>query len=173
MEASKANKCQLLHICTKSSKYTHKLHHHLQQQFQTDYNRHITKIISTVNMSNKRTSSTSISHQSVESYELYKHNMNDHKKLPDSLFESSKQLQLFKHDFKIAMYGQANWHEILHTSTDKGVNNILTNFMLLEDEYLKRVRSKRSSVKATAAKNICIALWKSFEQQSTGKAKRA
>eukprot|EP00957_Ditylum_brightwellii_P092200 7019323-Ditylum_brightwellii.AAC.1 len=139
--------------------------HCLQQQFQVNCNRWITKIISAINVSYKRTVSNSVSSQSVSFYELYKRKMDDCKKLPGGLFESSKQLQLFKHNFKIAMYGQANCHKILHISTYKGVKNILTNFMLLGDENLNRARAKRSPEEATATKNMYIVLWKLFVHQ--------
>eukprot|EP00957_Ditylum_brightwellii_P049591 3761610-Ditylum_brightwellii.AAC.1 len=85
------------------------MHHCLQQQFQANYDRQIANIISTINMYYKRILSKSVSNQYVSSYNLYKRNMDDYKKLSGGLFESSKQLQLFKHDFKIVIYGQAKW----------------------------------------------------------------
>eukprot|EP00957_Ditylum_brightwellii_P012643 955582-Ditylum_brightwellii.AAC.1 len=104
MGSSKANKHRPLCICTKSSKYAFKICCHLQQQFQANYDRRIAKIISAINMSYKRTLSTSMSNQSVSSYKMYTHSMYGPKKLLGGLFESSKQLQLFKHDFKITIY---------------------------------------------------------------------
>eukprot|EP00957_Ditylum_brightwellii_P145236 11061683-Ditylum_brightwellii.AAC.1 len=90
--------------------------------------------------------------------------MDDQEKLPGGLFESSKQLQIFKHDFKIAMHGGLHWKKILHIMTKFGVKFILTNFMLIDEADLKEARRKCSQEESPAAKNMYIALWKSFER---------
>eukprot|EP00957_Ditylum_brightwellii_P079683 6059071-Ditylum_brightwellii.AAC.1 len=67
-----------------------------------------TSIITTVNLSNKKAASSvsqSLASASSASFEAYKRHMDDYEKLPGGLFESSKQLQIFKHNFKIAMHG--------------------------------------------------------------------
>eukprot|EP00957_Ditylum_brightwellii_P088539 6743717-Ditylum_brightwellii.AAC.1 len=76
---------------------------------QTDFDSWIAKIILVVNMSNKKLSAHSVSSTSVTSFKMYKRNMDDQEKLPGGLFNSSKQLQIFKHNFKIAMHGRSNW----------------------------------------------------------------
>eukprot|EP00957_Ditylum_brightwellii_P188717 14365305-Ditylum_brightwellii.AAC.1 len=46
--------------------------------------------------------------------------------------------------------------------TKSGVKFILTNFMLIDEADLKDAQRKRSQEGSTAAKNMYIALWKSF-----------
>eukprot|EP00957_Ditylum_brightwellii_P184156 14026984-Ditylum_brightwellii.AAC.1 len=72
------------------------------------------------------------------------------------------QLQVFKHVFKVAMHGQAQWKQIMQTNTTEGIKNILTDFILIDKDDLKGARLKHSPNEATAAKNMYIALWKSF-----------
>eukprot|EP00957_Ditylum_brightwellii_P156836 11937183-Ditylum_brightwellii.AAC.1 len=72
---------------------------HLHAQAQAKFNLHITKIISTVNLNTKKDVKHSPS-SSISLFELHKHNQDNQEKLPGSPFESSKQLQVFKHDFK-------------------------------------------------------------------------
>eukprot|EP00957_Ditylum_brightwellii_P192901 14687545-Ditylum_brightwellii.AAC.1 len=66
---------------------------------------------------------------SKSSYKSYKRNMDNQDKLSSGLFESAKQIQIFKHNFKVAMHGRSNWCQILKINTSKGVKDILTNFM--------------------------------------------
>eukprot|EP00957_Ditylum_brightwellii_P173562 13214712-Ditylum_brightwellii.AAC.1 len=68
----------------------------------------IAKIISAVNLNNKKLSAHSVFFTSVTSFEMYKRNMDDQEKLPHGLFESSKQLQFFKHDLNIAMHRRSH-----------------------------------------------------------------
>eukprot|EP00957_Ditylum_brightwellii_P196265 14953488-Ditylum_brightwellii.AAC.1 len=68
---------------------------------------------------------------------MYKRNMDNQEKLSGSLFKSSKKLQIFKHDFNIAMHGRAHWRQILLIMTAKGVKDILTNLMLINEADLK------------------------------------
>eukprot|EP00957_Ditylum_brightwellii_P171022 13019055-Ditylum_brightwellii.AAC.1 len=63
--------------------------------------------------------------------------MDNQEKLSSGLFESAKQTQIFKHDFKVTMHGRSNWHQIFKTNASKGVKDILTNFMLIEEDNLK------------------------------------
>eukprot|EP00957_Ditylum_brightwellii_P096826 7373846-Ditylum_brightwellii.AAC.1 len=60
---------------------------------------------------------------SKSSYETYKRNMGNQEKLPCGLFKSAKQIQIFKHDFKVAMHRTSNWHQILKINTSKGVKD--------------------------------------------------
>eukprot|EP00957_Ditylum_brightwellii_P047561 3612740-Ditylum_brightwellii.AAC.1 len=88
--------------------------------------------------------------------------MGNQEKLPGGLFDSSKQLQTFKHNFKITMYGRANLSQILHIITDKGIKEILTNSMLIDQADLKGARRKHSPGEKAATKNMHIALWNLF-----------
>eukprot|EP00957_Ditylum_brightwellii_P052410 3974508-Ditylum_brightwellii.AAC.1 len=60
------------------------------------------------------------------------------------------------------MHGHAHWKQILKINTTECFKDISTNFMLIDEHDLKGARLKCSSDKATAAKNMYIALWKSF-----------
>eukprot|EP00957_Ditylum_brightwellii_P082444 6268307-Ditylum_brightwellii.AAC.1 len=60
------------------------------------------------------------------------------------------------------MHGQDHWKQILQINTTEGVKDILTNFMLIDEDDLKGAKLKHSPKEATAAKNMYIALWKSF-----------
>eukprot|EP00957_Ditylum_brightwellii_P029795 2253476-Ditylum_brightwellii.AAC.1 len=71
---------------------------------QADFNCCIAKIITAVNMNNKKAAfsvSQSVSSASSTSFEVYKRHMDDQEKLLGGLFESSKQLQIFKQDLKL------------------------------------------------------------------------
>eukprot|EP00957_Ditylum_brightwellii_P111181 8477618-Ditylum_brightwellii.AAC.1 len=57
------------------------------------------------------------------SYKTHKRNMGNQEKLPGGLFESAKQIQIFKHDFKLAMHRRSHWHQILKINTAKGVKD--------------------------------------------------
>eukprot|EP00957_Ditylum_brightwellii_P068362 5189651-Ditylum_brightwellii.AAC.2 len=71
----------------------------------------IARIISGINIGTKKyqstTSMVSVS-SSKSSYETYNRNMDNQDKLPGGLFESVKQIQNFKHNFKVAMHGRSN-----------------------------------------------------------------
>eukprot|EP00957_Ditylum_brightwellii_P044147 3349615-Ditylum_brightwellii.AAC.1 len=53
-------------------------------------------------------------------YETHKRNMGNQEKLPSGLFESTKQTQIFKHNFKVTMHGRSHWCQILKINTVKG-----------------------------------------------------
>eukprot|EP00957_Ditylum_brightwellii_P135068 10298027-Ditylum_brightwellii.AAC.1 len=112
----------------------------------------ITKIISAVNMNTKK-AAKHLPSSSTSLFELHKRNQDDQEKLPGGPFESSKQLQVFKHDFKVDMHGKAHLKQILQMSTTEGIKDILTNFMLIDEDNLKGARLKCSPEEATAAKN--------------------
>eukprot|EP00957_Ditylum_brightwellii_P052700 3994995-Ditylum_brightwellii.AAC.1 len=119
------------------------------------------KIISTVNINNKKAAKNSPSPLTAL-FELHKCNQDNQEKLPGCLFDFSKQLQVFKYDFKVAMYGQAYWRQILQINTAKYIRGILINLKLIDEQDLKGARLKRSPDEATAAKNMYIVLWKLF-----------
>eukprot|EP00957_Ditylum_brightwellii_P020609 1553622-Ditylum_brightwellii.AAC.1 len=76
---------------------------------QADFDCHIAKITAAVNETTKRagvSANQSVSSASSNFYETYKRNMDNQEKLPGGLFKPSKQLQIFKHDFKIALHGR-------------------------------------------------------------------
>eukprot|EP00957_Ditylum_brightwellii_P079981 6082557-Ditylum_brightwellii.AAC.1 len=100
---------------------------------------------------------------SKSSYKTYKRNMYNQEKLPSGLFESAKQIQIFKHDFKVA-HRRSNWCQILKINTLKGVKDVITNFMLIEEDNLKGACIKRTPKKKVAMLNMLVALWKSFTQ---------
>eukprot|EP00957_Ditylum_brightwellii_P000360 27780-Ditylum_brightwellii.AAC.1 len=60
------------------------------------------------------------------------------------------------------MHGQVHCKQILQINITEGVKDILTNFMLIDENDLKGARLKCSPDKATAAKNMHIALWNTF-----------
>eukprot|EP00957_Ditylum_brightwellii_P117488 8960455-Ditylum_brightwellii.AAC.1 len=60
------------------------------------------------------------------------------------------------------MQGQAYWKQIFQINTTEGIKDIVTNFMLIDENDLKVARLKRSPREATAAKSMYITLWKSF-----------
>eukprot|EP00957_Ditylum_brightwellii_P185532 14125401-Ditylum_brightwellii.AAC.1 len=71
----------------------------------------IARIISGVNISTKKYHSTSSITSISSSKSLYKthtRNMDNQEKLPSGLFESAKQIQIFKHDFKVAMHRRSH-----------------------------------------------------------------
>eukprot|EP00957_Ditylum_brightwellii_P127153 9694773-Ditylum_brightwellii.AAC.1 len=88
--------------------------------------------------------------------------MDNQEKLSGGLFESAKQIQIFKHDFKVVMHGKSQWHQILKINTAKGVKDVLTNSMLIEGDNLKGACIKRTPDKKVAVLNMFIGLWKSF-----------
>eukprot|EP00957_Ditylum_brightwellii_P037446 2832602-Ditylum_brightwellii.AAC.1 len=90
--------------------------------------------------------------------------MNNQEKLSGGLCESSKQIQIFKHDFKVAMHRRSHWLQILKINTAKGVKDVLTNFVLIEEDNLKGACIKRTPDKKVVALNMFVALWKSFAQ---------
>eukprot|EP00957_Ditylum_brightwellii_P211548 15366307-Ditylum_brightwellii.AAC.1 len=92
--------------------------------------------------------------------------MDNQDKLPGGLFESTKQIQIFKHNFKVAMHGRSKWHHILKINITKGVRDILTNFMLIEEDNLKGACIKRTPHEKVATLNKFSALWKSFARHA-------
>eukprot|EP00957_Ditylum_brightwellii_P042109 3189467-Ditylum_brightwellii.AAC.1 len=78
----------------------------------------------------------------ISPFELYKRN--NQEQLPGGLFESSKQLQVIMHDFTVVMHGRANWRQILQINTAKGIKDILTNFILIDEQDFKGARLKHS-----------------------------
>eukprot|EP00957_Ditylum_brightwellii_P207319 15352447-Ditylum_brightwellii.AAC.1 len=125
---------------------------------QADFDCCIANIITTVNVNSKKAAfntSQNISSASSTSFKVYKRHMDDQKKLPGGLFESSKQLQIFKNNFKTAMHGQSHWKQILHIMTKSGIKFILTDFMLIDEADLKGAHTKRSPEESTATKT-CI-----------------
>eukprot|EP00957_Ditylum_brightwellii_P002448 187977-Ditylum_brightwellii.AAC.1 len=83
-------------------------------------------------------------------------------KIPGGIFESAKQIQIFKHDFKVTLHGRSNWCQILKINAAKGVRDILTNFMLIEETDLKGDCTQCTPDEKVAALNMLVALWKSF-----------
>eukprot|EP00957_Ditylum_brightwellii_P128154 9774809-Ditylum_brightwellii.AAC.1 len=146
--ATKANTHHLTHVRAKLKKHLKKMCRRLQAQLQANLDCCIVKIISVVNVNTKKAAKNSPS-PLITLFELHKYNQDNQEKLPGSLFESSKQLQVFKHDFKVAVYGQVHWRQILQINTAKDTKDILTNFLLIDEQDLKRARLKHSPDKAT------------------------
>eukprot|EP00957_Ditylum_brightwellii_P149874 11414442-Ditylum_brightwellii.AAC.1 len=101
------------------------IEHKMQERLDT----RIARTISGVNISTKKyqssTSMASISSSKslYKTYKTYKRNMDNQDKLPGVLFESAKHIQIFKHDFKVAMHRRSNWCQILKIKTSKGVKD--------------------------------------------------
>eukprot|EP00957_Ditylum_brightwellii_P029697 2244985-Ditylum_brightwellii.AAC.1 len=99
-----------MHCCIE-----HKMQEHLDTR--------IARTISGINISTKKyqsnTSMESIS-SSKSLYKTYKRNMDNQDKLPSVLFESTKQIQIFKHNFKVAMHRKSNWCQILKINNSNG-----------------------------------------------------
>eukprot|EP00957_Ditylum_brightwellii_P114934 8765492-Ditylum_brightwellii.AAC.1 len=94
------------------------MHRHLQVHLQANFDHCIVKIICMVNFNTKK-AAKNLPSSSITLYELHKCNQDDQEKLPRGFFESSKQLQVFKNYFKVAMHGQAHWRQILQINTAK------------------------------------------------------
>eukprot|EP00957_Ditylum_brightwellii_P058028 4400550-Ditylum_brightwellii.AAC.1 len=160
----KENICCIAQVQQQSAKYVHKMKKWFYTEMQAGFDHWIAKNISAVNMNNKKLSAHSVLSTSVTSFEMYKRNMDGQEKLPGGLFESSEQLQIFKHNFKIAMHGRSHWRQVLHIMTAKGIKEILTNFMLIDVANLVQARLNCTPEEKMVVKNMYIALWKSFVQ---------
>eukprot|EP00957_Ditylum_brightwellii_P029753 2250206-Ditylum_brightwellii.AAC.1 len=80
----------------------------IQHRASTKFDHRITNIIIAINATTK----SDLSLQSTmtgkcDDYEQHKRNLDNQEKLSGGLFESTKQLQIFKHDFKIATHSRA------------------------------------------------------------------
>eukprot|EP00957_Ditylum_brightwellii_P084306 6410338-Ditylum_brightwellii.AAC.1 len=132
------------------------MHHCIEHQMQDCDDKRIAGIISGVNISTKKyhsTASMASTSSSRSSYETYKRNMDNQEKLPGGLFESAKQIQIFKHNFNVTMHRRSHWCQILKINTAKGVKDVLTDFMLIEEDDLKGACIKRTPDKNVAALN--------------------
>eukprot|EP00957_Ditylum_brightwellii_P074034 5625416-Ditylum_brightwellii.AAC.1 len=133
------------------------MHSHIKYQMQDCLDKRIARIIFGIYISTKKYHSTanmvSVS-TSKFSYKVHKRNMDDQDKLLGGLFTSAKQIQIFKHNFKVVMHGRSNWHQIHKINTAKGVKDILTNFMLIKEDNLKGACIKRTSYEKVVALNI-------------------
>eukprot|EP00957_Ditylum_brightwellii_P158330 12051956-Ditylum_brightwellii.AAC.1 len=112
---------------------------------QADFDHHIAKIITAVNINSKKAAfnaSQSILSTSSTSFEVYKRHMDDQEKLLGGLFESSKQLQIFKHNLKLQC-----------------MDNLTGNKSCTSPQGSTK---KCSPKDPTTVKNIYIMLWKAF-----------
>eukprot|EP00957_Ditylum_brightwellii_P136213 10388426-Ditylum_brightwellii.AAC.2 len=62
------------------------------------------------------------------------------------------------------MRGRYNLRQVLHIMIAKGVKDMLTNFMLINEADCIQARLNRTPEEKTATKNMYIALWKLFAQ---------
>eukprot|EP00957_Ditylum_brightwellii_P028122 2123149-Ditylum_brightwellii.AAC.1 len=137
------------------------MHCHNKCQIQECFGKRITRIISSININTKKyhpTASLASASSSKTLYETYKRNIDNQDKLPCGLFESAKQIQIFKHNFKVAMHGRSNLCQILKVNTTKGIRDILTSFILIEEDNLKGACIKCTPNKKGVALNMFIAL---------------
>eukprot|EP00957_Ditylum_brightwellii_P114010 8693065-Ditylum_brightwellii.AAC.1 len=77
-------------------------------------------------------------------YEQHKRDLGDQEKLQGSLLESVKQLQIFKHDFKIAARSRASWKSLTTIPMANGMKDLLTDFMQITEDNLKTSKSNRN-----------------------------
>eukprot|EP00957_Ditylum_brightwellii_P036342 2751826-Ditylum_brightwellii.AAC.1 len=87
------------------------MHSCIEHQIQDRLDKRIARIISSVNISTKKyhsTSSMASISSSRSSYETHKRTMDNQEKLPGGLFESAKQIQIFKYNFKVAMHQRSH-----------------------------------------------------------------
>eukprot|EP00957_Ditylum_brightwellii_P168616 12834402-Ditylum_brightwellii.AAC.1 len=141
------------------------MHCGIERQMQDCLDKKITRIISSLNISTKKYQSTAsmVSISSSNSfYKTYKRNIDDQDKLPGGLFESAKQIQIIKHDFKVTVHRRYHWRQILKINTSKGVKDVITSFMLIEEDNLKGACIKCTPNEKVAVLNMFVALWKSF-----------
>eukprot|EP00957_Ditylum_brightwellii_P083775 6367653-Ditylum_brightwellii.AAC.1 len=97
-------------------------------------------------------------------YEIHKRNMDNQDRFSSGFFELVKRIQIFKHNFKIAMHGRSNWCQILKVNTSKGFKDVFTNFMLIEEDNLKGACIKCTPEEKVSTLNMFVALWKSSAQ---------
>eukprot|EP00957_Ditylum_brightwellii_P147484 11230930-Ditylum_brightwellii.AAC.1 len=139
------------------------MHCCIKHQMQNCLNMRITRIriIYGVNISTKKYNSTArlafvLSLKSL--YKIYEKNMDNQNKIPVRLFESAKQIQIFKHNLKVVMHRKYKWHQILKINTAKGVKDILTNFILMEEHSLKGAHIKLTPNEKVVMLNIFVTL---------------
>eukprot|EP00957_Ditylum_brightwellii_P133561 10183213-Ditylum_brightwellii.AAC.1 len=122
----------------------------LKLQIEASFDCHIADIIVAVNAkAQKPLQSTS----TKTKYEPHKRDLGDQEKLPGGLFESAKQLQIFKHNFKIAAHSMASWKALTTILTANGTKNLLTDFMQITKDDLKLSKSGHNSDQIQAATN--------------------
>eukprot|EP00957_Ditylum_brightwellii_P015068 1136872-Ditylum_brightwellii.AAC.1 len=77
----------------------------LHAQVQTKFDICIAKVTSLVNIYTKN-AANHLPSSYISLFKLHEHNQDNKEKLQGNPFESSKQLYVFKHDYKVAMHGQ-------------------------------------------------------------------
>eukprot|EP00957_Ditylum_brightwellii_P138731 10575098-Ditylum_brightwellii.AAC.1 len=60
------------------------------------------------------------------------------------------------------MHGRSHWRQVFYIVTAKGIKDILTNFMLIDEANLIQARLKRTPEEKAVTKNMCITLCKLF-----------
>eukprot|EP00957_Ditylum_brightwellii_P080362 6112247-Ditylum_brightwellii.AAC.1 len=101
--------------------------HCLKRQIKASFDCRIADIIVAANakVQNKHLQSAS----TKTKYKQHKRDLDSQEKLPDGLFESTKKLQIFKHDFKIAVHSRTSWKTLTTIPTANGTKDLLTDFM--------------------------------------------
>eukprot|EP00957_Ditylum_brightwellii_P050093 3796890-Ditylum_brightwellii.AAC.1 len=122
----------------KSKKYVWCMKYHLKHQIKAFFDRCIADIIVAINMKAQKPLQSA---STKTKYEQHKKDLDDQEKLPGGLFESAKQLQIFKHDFKIVTHSRASWKALTTTPTAKGTTDLLTDFMQITEDDLKLYKS--------------------------------
>eukprot|EP00957_Ditylum_brightwellii_P139907 10661215-Ditylum_brightwellii.AAC.1 len=135
----------------------------IQHRASAKFDRRIADIIIAINVTTK----SDLSLQSTmtgkrNDYKQHKRNLDNQEKLPGGLFESTKQLQIFKHDFKVATHSRASWKSITTIPTPSGNKDLLTNFMQITEGDIKLSKANRNSDQNRAATNMYILLLKSL-----------
>eukprot|EP00957_Ditylum_brightwellii_P091958 7001766-Ditylum_brightwellii.AAC.1 len=132
----------------------------LKRQIKPSFDRCIADIIVAVNAKaqNKPLQSASTKTE----YKQRKRNLDNQDKLPGGLFESAKQLQIFKHDFKTATHSRASWKALTMIPTANDTKDLLTDFMQITEDDLKLSKSGHNQEQVQAATNMYISLWKSL-----------
>eukprot|EP00957_Ditylum_brightwellii_P084582 6431816-Ditylum_brightwellii.AAC.1 len=147
-------------IQNKSKKYIRRMKCCLKCQIKASSDRRIADIIVAVNakVHNKPQQSASTKTE----YRKHKRDLDDQEKLPGGLFESAKQLKIFKHNFKIAAYSRASWKSLTTIPMANNTKDLLTDFMQFTEDNLKTSKSNCNQEQVQAATNMYISLWKSL-----------
>eukprot|EP00957_Ditylum_brightwellii_P028245 2133082-Ditylum_brightwellii.AAC.1 len=101
--------------------------HCLKRQIKASFDHCIVDIIIAVNakVHNKPLQSA----LTKTEYEQRKRDFVNQEKLLGGLIESAKQLQIFKHDFKITAHSRASWKSLTTIPTANDMKDLLTDFM--------------------------------------------
>eukprot|EP00957_Ditylum_brightwellii_P102961 7846531-Ditylum_brightwellii.AAC.1 len=138
-------------IQTKSKKDIRRMKYCLKRQIKASFDHRIADIIVAVNAKahNKPLQSASTKTE----YKQHKRDLDNQEKLPGGLFEFTKQLQIFKHNFKIAAHNRANCKALTTIPTANNTKDLLIDFMQSTEDDLNLSKSESNQEQVGAAMN--------------------